>query len=93
MKVLNGFMRRLFEKLGWKIAEYPKTFVLIPVIISLCLGCGFTKFKVENDFEYLFTPTTGESIEERAELEKYFPTNETGKFTPSRKATLGHFMR
>jgi len=75
------------------VALHPVKFIIFPLLFTSIASMGFLKFKVENDLEYLFTPTTGQSVIEREHLFKYFPTNDSGQFTVSRKSTLGNLMR
>jgi len=93
MKSLNIFLKTVFYRLGGIIAHYPKLSIGIPVVITIFLCFGFLRIYIENDFEYLYTPTTGRSIHERAQLFHYFPANDSSQFSISRKATLGHFLR
>jgi len=87
------FFHKTFYLLGWKIAEYPKTAITVPILISMILACGILRLEVNNDFERLYTTTVGPSVDETQFVLKYFRQNETGRFDPSRKSSLGEFLR
>jgi len=93
MKSFNSVVRLTFYNLGGTVAHYPIVFVILPVIITGVLSLGFLNLEVQNDIEYLYTPSTGHSAIEREQIAKYFPTNDSGQFTISRKSVLGHFIR
>jgi len=86
-------MKTQFYKLGWWVGENPRWCIIAPMVVSLILSTGFFNFALENDVEYLFTPTTGQSVIERREHAKYFTQNESTGFTASRKSTMGSFLR
>jgi len=93
MKSLNHYFERLFYKLGWNIALFPKTFVIVPIIATALIGLGFIQFKINNDFVYLYSTEDGPTVKENENVIKYFKQDENGKFDLSRKSSVGQFIR
>jgi len=93
MKSLNFYFERLFYRLGWNIALFPKTFVIVPIIITALLGLGYIHFKINNDFVYLYSTSDGPTVRANENLVQYFTQDENGKFDPSRKSSMGYFLR
>jgi len=87
-------IRQFFHKLGENIALHPWYFIICPIVVTCVLSIGYFNIRVEIDVEYLFTPNNGFSnTVEKVLMQKYFPTNDSGQFTASRKSTMGHFLR
>jgi len=93
MGVVNKSLQRMFRWLGGHVGKYPNHYVFVPLVICAVSCLGALRFQFENDFEYLFTPTTGFSWVEKEFANKYFPANESGQFDVSRKIDIGRFVR
>ncbi|XP_069633695.1 patched domain-containing protein 3 [Haliaeetus albicilla] len=86
-------LRRLFEGLGSGVAACPWPFVLVPLLLSGGLGAGFLFLpqRQANDIEEQFTPTQGPAKAERAFVRRYFPTNDSERFSVPRLPTEGAY--
>ncbi|XP_031705716.1 patched domain-containing protein 3-like [Anarrhichthys ocellatus] len=87
-KPLSG----LFERFGSLVGSCPLYFLVIPLILSVVLGGGFTflKDREDNDFERQFTPRKGPSKATRAFLREHFPDNDS-MFSEDRLYDKGSF--
>ncbi|XP_033494462.2 patched domain-containing protein 3-like [Epinephelus lanceolatus] len=87
-KPLSG----VFEKLGSLVGSCPFYFFVIPLILSVALGGGFTflKDREDNDFERQYTPTKGPSKATRAFVRENFPYNDS-MFSEDRLYDKGNF--
>ncbi|NXF98706.1 PTHD3 protein, partial [Eubucco bourcierii] len=86
-------LRRLFEGLGSGVAACPWPFVLLPLLLSGGLGAGFIFLpqRQANDIEEQFTPTEGPAKAERDFVQRYFPTNDSQRFSATRLPTEGAY--
>lgn len=86
-------LRRLFEGLGSGVAACPWPFVLVPLLLSGGLGAGFLFLpqRQANDIEEQFTPTQGPAKAERAFVRRYFPTDDSERFSVPRLPTEGAY--
>ena len=81
-----------FRRLGAHIGHKPGYFIVLPVLISLLAATGVQQLRYQDDPEYLFSPVTGRSKQERATVDRLFPTNFTA-FNTGRLTDTGHFIR
>ena len=93
MGFVNRKLSQAFHKLGNTIARYPKYFIIASVILSMTLGTGILKIQFYDDIEVLYIHNNAESKSEKLLVQSVFPSNETSKFTPSRKIGGGRFAR
>ena len=86
-------LTRLFEALGRVVAACPWPFVLLPPLLSAALGAGFVFLPdlQTNDIEGQFTPTGGPAKAERDFVRRYFPTNDSERFSAERLPTEGAY--
>ncbi|KAM6375783.1 patched domain-containing protein 3-like [Alca torda] len=86
-------LRRLFRGLGSGVAACPWPFVLVPLLLSGGLGAGFFFLpqRQTNDIEGQFTPTWGPAKAERDFVQRYFPTNDSERFSVPRLPTEGAY--
>lgn len=91
--MFNQFLQKQFYKLGFHIGTHPKTFVILPLILTVLCSIGFFQFKFNGDFVYLFSSQGGPIVKEESLMQKYFKQNEYGEFDPSRKSRVGHLLR
>lgn len=82
----------LFEKLGSLVGSCPFYFLIIPVLLSVALSCGFIylKDREDNDLERQFTPSKGPSKAERAFVRENFPYDDS-MFSEERLHDKGNF--
>ncbi|NXW82085.1 PTHD3 protein, partial [Alopecoenas beccarii] len=86
-------LRRLFRGLGGAVAAWPWPFVLLPLLLSGGLGAGFVflRQRQANDIEEQFTPTWGPAKAERDFVRRFFPTNDSERFSAARLPTEGTY--
>ncbi|XP_074430504.1 patched domain-containing protein 3-like [Larus michahellis] len=86
-------LRRLFQGLGRCVAACPWPFVLVPLLLSGGLGAGFVFLpqRQADDIEGQFTPTWGPAKAERDFVRRYFPTNDSERFSAPRLPTEGTY--
>uniref|UniRef100_A0A8V0XQH8 Patched domain containing 3/pseudo n=1 Tax=Gallus gallus TaxID=9031 RepID=A0A8V0XQH8_CHICK len=86
-------LTRLFEALGRVVAACPWPFVLLPPLLSAGLGAGFMFLpgRQTNDIEGQFTPTGGPAKAERDFVRRYFPTDDSERFSAERLPTEGAY--
>ncbi|NXK98839.1 PTHD3 protein, partial [Formicarius rufipectus] len=86
-------LRRLFEGLATGVAACPWPFVLLPLLLSGGLGAGFFFLpqRQANDIEGQFTPTWGPAKAERDVVRRYFPTDDSARFSAPRLPTEGAY--
>uniref|UniRef100_A0A8V0XQI4 Patched domain-containing protein 3 n=1 Tax=Gallus gallus TaxID=9031 RepID=A0A8V0XQI4_CHICK len=86
-------LTRLFEALGRVVAACPWPFVLLPPLLSAGLGAGFIFLpgRQTNDIEGQFTPTGGPAKAERDFVRRYFPTDDSERFSAERLPTEGAY--
>ncbi|KAM6412456.1 patched domain-containing protein 3-like [Pluvialis apricaria] len=86
-------LRWLFEGLGSAVAACPWPFVLVPLLLSAGLGAGFLFLpqRQANDIEEQFTPTGGPAKAERDFVRRYFPTDDSERFSFPRLPTEGAY--
>ncbi|XP_071270295.1 patched domain-containing protein 3-like isoform X1 [Salvelinus alpinus] len=85
-------MARGFEILGRFVGRHPWCFIILPMLISACLGGGFYFLadREANGIEEMFTPMNGPAKEERRVVKEYFPQNDSD-FSRLRLYTEGTF--
>ncbi|XP_074013729.1 patched domain-containing protein 3-like [Numenius arquata] len=86
-------LKRLFKGLGSGVAACPWPFVLVPLLLSGGLGAGFFFLpqREANDIEEQFTPTWGPAKADRDFVQRYFPTDDSERFSAQRLPTEGAY--
>ncbi|XP_077336833.1 patched domain-containing protein 1 [Lithobates pipiens] len=92
-KVLHRGLRTCFSRLGFFIASHPVFFVSAPVLISILLGASFSRYKVEENIEYLLAPKHSLAKIERNLVDSLFPVNRSKHRLYSDLQTPGRYGR
>ncbi|XP_053313248.1 patched domain-containing protein 1 [Spea bombifrons] len=92
-KVLHRGLRSCFSRLGFFIASHPVFFVSAPVLISILLGASFSRYKVEDNIEYLLAPKHSLAKIERNLVDSLFPVNRSKHRLYSDLQTPGRYGR
>ncbi|KAK2105200.1 hypothetical protein P7K49_014714 [Saguinus oedipus] len=82
-------LSRAFQWLGWQVGAHPWIFLLAPLMLTAALGTGFLylpKDEQEN-LEYQYTPVGSPAKAERRFVQDHFTTNDSYRFSPSRRST------
>ncbi|KAF0307910.1 Patched domain-containing protein 1 [Amphibalanus amphitrite] len=90
--VVDRVLSAQFRRLGAHIGRRPSYFIIFPVMITLLAATGVQQLRYQDDPEYLFSPSTGRSKQERATVDRLYPTN-FSQFNTGRMADMGHFIR
>ncbi|XP_047741343.1 patched domain-containing protein 3-like isoform X2 [Hyalella azteca] len=83
-ETFDSILSKVFFKLGELIADYPKSFIVIPVLITVISVTGFLRMNWIDDPEFLFSPLNGRARQERDFIEGYFKLNYTDSFNEDR---------
>nr|XP_020508055.1 patched domain-containing protein 3-like [Labrus bergylta] len=85
-------LRICFKLLGHFIGSHPWWFLIVPLILSTCLGSGFyfLKDRMSNNIEEQFTPVYGPAKTERRYIQETFPGNDS-MFSRLRLSTDGNY--
>ncbi|XP_018018957.2 patched domain-containing protein 3 [Hyalella azteca] len=83
-ETFDSIMSKVFFRLGELIADYPKSFIVIPVLITAISVTGFLRMNWIDDPEFLFSPLNGRARQERDFIEGYFKMNYTDSFNEDR---------
>ncbi|KAG8450601.1 hypothetical protein GDO86_003031 [Hymenochirus boettgeri] len=92
-KVLHRGLRSCFSRLGFFIASHPVFFISAPVLISVLLGASFSRYKVEENIEYLLAPKHSLAKIERNLVDSLFPVNRSKHRLYSDLQTPGRYGR
>ncbi|XP_043232014.1 patched domain-containing protein 3-like [Amphibalanus amphitrite] len=90
--VVDRVLSAQFRRLGAHIGRRPSYFIIFPVMITLLAATGVQQLRYQDDPEYLFSPSTGRSKQERATVDRLYPTN-FSQFNTGRMVDMGHFIR
>uniref|UniRef100_A0A2K6UUP9 Patched domain containing 3/pseudo n=1 Tax=Saimiri boliviensis boliviensis TaxID=39432 RepID=A0A2K6UUP9_SAIBB len=91
---LEAPLSRAFQWLGWQVGAHPWVFLLVPLMLTAALGTGFLylpKNEQEN-LEYQYTPVGSPAKAERRFVQGHFTTNDSYRFSPSRRSTESNFI-
>ncbi|XP_055963144.1 patched domain-containing protein 3 [Sorex fumeus] len=91
---VEGPLARAFQKLGLRVGSHPWPFLLVPLALTLVLGCGFFFLPDEevDDQEEHYTPISSPAKQDRAFIQNYFLNPEAQHFFPSRQSVESHFL-
>uniref|UniRef100_A0A803JL08 Patched domain containing 1 n=1 Tax=Xenopus tropicalis TaxID=8364 RepID=A0A803JL08_XENTR len=92
-KVLHRGLRNCFSRLGFFIASHPVFFISAPVLISILLGASFSRYRVEENIEYLLAPKHSLAKIERNLVDSLFPVNRSKHRLYSDLQTPGRYGR
>ena len=73
-----------FSRYGRLVTRCPWPFLIIPPILSLCLGLGLLQLELTRNIEELYTPVNAPSKHERAVVERVFDMDEENGFSAIR---------
>ncbi|XP_047736660.1 patched domain-containing protein 3 [Hyalella azteca] len=88
----DSLLSRLFFKLGEAIADHTGYFIMVPLFITIIFATAYQRISWTDDPEYLFSPSNGRARQERAVLDKYFPTNTSKMFDAARLIRNGRYV-
>ena len=74
---LDLCLSSLLGRLGVSVARSPLAFFLVPLLISAFFATGFQRFHFLTDAVSLYIPMTCRAMEERAEIQRVFPDDDT----------------
>ncbi|XP_055129962.1 patched domain-containing protein 3 [Symphalangus syndactylus] len=90
---LEGPLCRAFQWLGWQVGAHPWIFLLAPLMLTAALGTGFLYLPKdeEEDLEEQYTPVGSPAKAERRFVQGHFTTNDSYRFSASRRSTEANF--
>ncbi|KAK6486157.1 patched domain-containing protein 1-like [Huso huso] len=92
-QVLHGGLRTSFSKLGHFVANHPVFFASAPVLISILLGASFSRYRIEENVEYLLAPKHSLAKIEGNLVDSLFPVNRSKHTLYSDLQTPGRYGR
>ncbi|XP_006013422.1 patched domain-containing protein 1 [Latimeria chalumnae] len=92
-QVLHKGLRTCFSRLGYFIASHPVFFASAPVLISILLGASFSRYRIEENVEYLLAPKHSLAKIERNLVDSLFPVNRSKHRLYSDLQTPGRYGR
>ncbi|XP_078513969.1 patched domain-containing protein 1 [Lissotriton helveticus] len=92
-QVLHRGLRTSFSRLGHFIASHPVFFASAPVLISILLGASFSRYRIEDNVEYLLAPHHSLAKIERNLVDSLFPVNRSKHRLYSDLQTPGRYGR
>ncbi|XP_049737734.1 patched domain-containing protein 3 [Elephas maximus indicus] len=90
---LEAPLNLAFQRLGWAVGSHPWLFLLGPLVLTALLGTGFVhlpKDKEEN-LEEQYSPVGSPAKKERFFVQRHFTTNDSLRFSATRKSTEVNF--
>ncbi|XP_040846172.1 patched domain-containing protein 3 [Ochotona curzoniae] len=87
-------MVRVFGRLGWAVGSHPWFFLLLPMVLTGLLGIGLVYLPwggMEN-LEEQYTPIGSPAKAERRFVQGHFTTNDSYRFSDSRRSTETNFL-
>ncbi|KAJ8413155.1 hypothetical protein AAFF_G00091510 [Aldrovandia affinis] len=92
-QVLHEGLRTSFYKLGHFVANHPVFFASAPVLISILLGASFSRYRIEENVEYILAPKYSLAKIERSLVDSLFPVNKSKHTLYSDLQTPGRYGR
>lgn len=86
------FMENRFERLGSFISDYPKSIMIICVVVNTLCLIGFMNLSVENDVEVLYTPSNSQAYKDREFLNNVYPDPTTSNFESYQLSSFGRYV-
>jgi hypothetical protein len=84
-------LTRSLQKLGYKVGENPKTFIVFGVMTALLCGSGFMTMNYERDLDKLLIPSTADCRNEKMRMDEYFRMDYS-HFEPDRMTDNGKYL-
>ncbi|KAG7487326.1 hypothetical protein MATL_G00022050 [Megalops atlanticus] len=92
-QVLHEGLRTSFYKLGHFVANHPVFFASAPVLVSILLGASFSRYRIEENVEYLLAPKHSLAKIEGNLVDSLFPVNKSKHTLYSDLQTPGRYGR
>ncbi|XP_071751612.1 patched domain-containing protein 1 [Centroberyx gerrardi] len=92
-QVLHAGLRSSFHALGRFVASHPVFFASAPVLLSILLGASFSRYRVEENVEYLLAPKHSLAKIEGNLVDSLFPVNRSKHALYSDLQTPGRYGR
>ncbi|KAI1891262.1 hypothetical protein AGOR_G00141960 [Albula goreensis] len=92
-QILHEGLRTYFYKLGHFVANHPVFFASAPVLISILLGASFSRYRIEENVEYLLAPKHSLAKIEGNLVDSLFPVNKSKHTLYSDLQTPGRYGR
>lgn len=92
-QVLHEGLRTSFHKLGHFVANHPVFFASAPVLVSILLGASFSRYRIEENVEYLLAPKHSLAKIEGNLVDSLFPVNRSKHTLYSDLQTPGRYGR
>ncbi|XP_035272225.1 patched domain-containing protein 1 [Anguilla anguilla] len=92
-QVFHEVLRTSFYKLGHFVANHPVFFATAPVLISILLGASFSRYRIEENVEYLLAPKHSLAKIEGNLVDSLFPINKSKHTLYSDLQTPGRYGR
>lgn len=86
-------LRAFFHRLGHVVAKHPVLFASAPVLLSVLLGASFSRYRVEDQVEYLLAPKHSLAKIEGNLVDSLFPVNRSKHTLYSDLQTPGRYGR
>ncbi|XP_062842023.1 patched domain-containing protein 1 [Trichomycterus rosablanca] len=86
-------LRAFFHNLGHFVANHPVLFASAPVLLSVLLGASFSRYRVEEQVEYLLAPKHSLAKIEGNLVDSLFPVNRSKHTLYSDLQTPGRYGR
>eukprot|EP00062_Callorhinchus_milii_P024130 gi/632983707/ref/XP_007908779.1/ PREDICTED: patched domain-containing protein 1 isoform X1 [Callorhinchus milii] len=74
-QLLHRGLKTCFYRLGFFIGNHPVFFASAPVLLAILFGASFSRYRVEDNVEYLFAPRHSLAKIERTLVNSLFPVN------------------
>ncbi|KAG9283422.1 patched domain-containing protein 1 [Astyanax mexicanus] len=92
-QVLHEGLKTSFHKLGHFVANHPVFFASAPVLLSILLGASFSRYRIEENVEYLLAPKHSLAKIEGNLVDSLFPVNRSKHTLYSDLQTPGRYGR
>ena len=92
-QVLQAGLGGSFHALGRFVASHPVFFASAPMLLSILLGASFSRYRVEENVEYLLAPKHSLAKIEGNLVESLFPVNRSKHALYSDLQTPGRYGR
>ncbi|GCC47082.1 hypothetical protein chiPu_0031083, partial [Chiloscyllium punctatum] len=92
-QLLHRGLRSGFYRLGLLIGNHPVLFASAPVLLSILLGASFSRYRLQDDMEYLFAPRHSLAKIERSLVNSLFPVNQSKQRLYSHLQSPGPYGR
>ncbi|XP_055500659.1 patched domain-containing protein 1 [Leucoraja erinacea] len=76
-QLLHRGLKTCFYRLGFFIGNHPVFFASAPVLLAILFGASFSRYRVQDNMEYLFAPRHSLAKIERTLVNSLFPVNQS----------------